>query len=144
MKRLLLFPILFLWSCSQSASNEEAEEQDPIEKPAVIKKRIVGRIASVSSTGTFVLIQKYGNGSLPKEAVFQSQGNEGRQASLRPSGERIRDFFAADLLSGTAKIGDAVVAYHTPKQEKSVPEVEPPTPSSDEPEAPKKLESPAE
>jgi len=117
--------MLLLWSCSHEDSEKKKAENNQ-EKNPLIHKRVVGRIASVSSTGSFVLIQKYGTGSLPKEAVFQSQGNEGRQASLRPSGERVRDFFAADLLSGSAKIGDAVLAYHTPKKPDPVIEDEAP------------------
>jgi len=131
MKYLLVLPILLLWSCSQGNPEKEKDDKAQDQKP-VIQKKVVGRIASVSSTGSFVLIQKYGTGSLPKEAVFQSQGNEGRQASLRPSGERVRDFFAADLLSGSAKIGDAVLAYHTPgKEEPVIEEDVPGTPAED-------------
>ena len=115
MKLLKILPILLIFSCSHSDPEKETDDQEQ-EKTPIIQKRIVGRIASVSSTGTFVLIQKYGTGTLPKNAIFQSQGDEGRQASLRPSGERVRDFFAADLINGTAKIGDAVLAYDTPSK----------------------------
>lgn len=72
---------------------------------------IVGRIASVSARSQFVLIQKIGTGTLPKGIIYQSRGPDDRTASLRPSGERVRDFFAADLLNGEAKKGDAVIAY---------------------------------
>ncbi|MDB4556726.1 hypothetical protein N9005_05675, partial [Akkermansiaceae bacterium] len=72
---------------------------------------IVGRIASVSKRGKFVLIQKLGTGTLPKGIIYQSRGPDGRTASLRPSGERVRDFFAADLLSGETEKGFAVIAY---------------------------------
>lgn len=117
MKHLLLLALLtILPACSGSAPKETPEEEE--EKQPVLQKRIVGRIASVSSSGSFVLIQKYGAGTLPKEAIFQSQGEEGRQASLRPSGERVRDFFAADLIRGDVKIGDAVVAFSDPKKKK--------------------------
>ena len=71
-------------------------------------RQVLGRVASVSEPGKFVLIQKYGPGKLPKNTLFQSHGISGSQASLRPTGERVRDFFAADIVSGEALIGDAV------------------------------------
>ncbi len=132
MKLLKILPILLIFSCSHSDPEKETDDQEQ-EKNPIIQKRIVGRIASVSSTGTFVLFQKYGTGTLPKNAIFQSQGDEGRQASLRPSGERVRDFFAADLINGTAKIGDAVLAYDTPskKTEPAADEDVPKSPGED-------------
>lgn len=111
MKILFALPLLLCaFSCSGSSPQETEEEKEP-----VIQKKIVGRIASVSSTGTFVLIQKYGPGSLPEEDIYQSQGEDGRQASLRPSGERVRDFYAADLIRGEVEIGDAVVSFSEPQ-----------------------------
>lgn len=109
MKFCPLLPVLacLLLSCG-STPPEEEENPDQKNKP---RTQVVGRIASVSKTGTFVLIQKFGPGLLPPDALYQSRGLDDRSASLRPSGERIRDFFAADLLSGQAQKGDAVIAY---------------------------------
>ncbi|MGB0328366.1 MAG: hypothetical protein ACPGJR_12605 [Akkermansiaceae bacterium] len=102
---------LFLVSCA-SDSKKEVDE-----KPRTLEQRIVGRIASVSQTGKFVLIQKYGPGTLPLNSLYQSRGADGQTAALRPSGEQVRDFFAADLLSGTVEKGDAVMAYPLPAKE---------------------------
>lgn len=71
-------------------------------------RQIVGRIASVSEKGNFVLIQKYGAGKLPKNSLFQTHGADGSSANLKPTGERVRDFFAADIISGKVSQGDAV------------------------------------
>ena len=93
----LFFISLLLVSCGSETASDAVKEVQGIEGPDQI---IVGRIASVSKRGKFVLIQKLGTGTLPKGIIYQSRGPDGRTASLRPSGERVRDFFAADLLSG--------------------------------------------
>ena len=104
----LFFISLLLISCSRETASDAVKEVQSIEGPDQI---IVGRIASVSKRGKFVLIQKLGTGTLPKDIIYQSRGPDGRTASLRPSGERVRDFFAADLLSGETEKGFAVIAY---------------------------------
>ena len=111
MKFLLLIS-LFLVSCGNKASPDELKKLKDI---ASSNQIIVGRIASVSRRGKFVLIQKLGTGTLPKGVIYQSRGPDGRTASLRLSGERIRDFFAADLLSGKTEKGNAVIAYQYPE-----------------------------
>lgn len=105
MKFFLLFSILLI-SCGNSPDKEK--DEDGLSGPDQI---IVGRIASVAKRGKFVLIQKLGTGTLPKGIIYQSRGPHGRTASLRPSGERVRDFFAADLVNGAVEKGDAVIAY---------------------------------
>ncbi|MDG2400001.1 MAG: hypothetical protein P8M04_05470 [Akkermansiaceae bacterium] len=107
MKTLLLISFLLV-SCGSKTASDELKELKNIEGP---DQMIVGRIASVSKRGKFVLIQKLGTGTLPKGVIYQSRGPDGRTASLRPSGERVRDFFAADLLSGETEKGNAVIAY---------------------------------
>ena len=104
----LFFISLLLVSCGSETPSDAVKEVQSIEGPDQI---IVGRIASVSKLGKFVLIQKLGTGTLPKGIIYQSRGPDGRTASLRPSGERVRDFFAADLLSGETEKGFAVIAY---------------------------------
>ncbi len=122
MKILFLFAILLV-SCA--SNKKDINDEDP-EEPKGPEKRIVGRIASVSKAGNFVLIQRLGNGTLPSNIIYQSKGPEGRSASLRPSGERVRDFYAADLLSGTVETGDAVVAYLNLEKKKKADETEEP------------------
>ena len=104
----LFFISLLLVSCGTKTAPDKQKERKNIDGPDQI---IVGRIASVSKRGKFVLIQKLGTGTLPKGIIYQSRGPDGRTASLRPSGERVRDFFAADLLSGETEKGNAVIAY---------------------------------
>ncbi|MFT6181875.1 MAG: hypothetical protein ACI9NQ_001313 [Paracoccaceae bacterium] len=109
MKHLSFLPLLLIASCgSLKKDDDKDDDKDKITGP---EKKIIGRIASVSRAGEFVLIQKFGPGALPKNTIYQSQGPEGRTASLRPSGERVRDFYAADLVSGNVEKDDAVVGY---------------------------------
>lgn len=107
MKILILISFLLI-SCGIKTPPDEVEELSKIKGPDQI---IIGRIASVSKRGKFVLIQKFGTGTLPRGIIYQSRGPDGSTASLRPSGERVRDFFAADLLNGETKKGNAVMAY---------------------------------
>ncbi|MDA8974991.1 hypothetical protein N9F50_00230 [Akkermansiaceae bacterium] len=106
---LTLLP-LTLASCGiiQKMGQKKSETQEVKKIPA---RQVVGRIASVSETGKFVLIQKYGPGKLPKKSLFQTHGVDGSSASLKPTGERVRDFFAADIISGKTTQGDAVSSF---------------------------------
>ena len=130
MKYLTLILALNLSSCSTSEDPEDKKEEE--KKDIAIKKQIIGRIASVSTTGGFVLIQKYSAGKMPVNTIIQTSGPDGRTASLKPSGERVRNFFAADIVNGEVQIGDAVVAYYD-QQKKS----EDVTPAEDEEEGEK-------
>ncbi len=106
--------LILLTSCTKNEPDVEEEKPAPKITP---QRQVVGRIASVAKNDRFVLIQKYGPGLLPPNFLYQSQGADGRTASLRPSGERVRDFYAADLISGSPQKGDAVIAIANPKKE---------------------------
>ena len=131
MKYLTL--ILALAMCSCSSSEEDPEDKnDPDKEDISIKKQIIGRIASVSSTGGFVLIQKYSAGKMPVNTIIQTSGPDGRTASLKPSGERVRNFFAADIVNGEVQIGDAVAAYFDQQKKKDKPPTEDESEKEDE------------
>ena len=123
MKYLTLILALAMCSCS-SLEEDPEDKNDPDKEDISIKKQIIGRIASVSSTGGFVLIQKYSAGKMPVNTIIQTSGPDGRTASLKPSGERVRNFFAADIVNGQVQIGDAVVAYFDQQKEKDKPPAE--------------------
>lgn len=120
MKYLILVLALGLCSCSTSEEDPE-DKNDPDKKDISIKKQIIGRIASVSSSGGFVLIQKYSAGKMPVNTIIQTSGPGGRTASLKPSGERVRNFFAADIVNGEVQIGDAVAAYFDQQKRRDTP-----------------------
>ena len=120
MKYLTLILALAMCSCS-SLEEDPEDKNDPDKEDISIKKQIIGRIASVSSTGGFVLIQKYSAGKMPVNTIIQTSGPDGRTASLKPSGERVRNFFAADIVNGEVQIGDAVAAYFDQQKKKNTP-----------------------
>jgi len=93
-------------SCATKTEPEQPEEE---EKDKIPPSQVVGRISSVSPHGKFVLIQKFGAGKLPTTGIYQTIGEEGNYGSIRPSGERVRDFYAADITAGEIKSGDAVI-----------------------------------
>ena len=114
---ILISSFLLLVSCSKEKGEETPAIKTEEEKKIIPKRNIIGRIASVSQSKEFVLIQKFGPGKLPENRIYQARGPEGRAASLRLSGERIRDFYAADIASGTVKKGDSVIYYNTSNEE---------------------------
>lgn len=114
---ILISSFLLLISCSKEKDEEPPAIKTGEEKKIIPKRNIIGRIASVSQSKEFVLIQKFGPGKLPENRIYQARGPEGRAASLRLSGERIRDFYAADIVNGTVEKGDSVIYYNTPNEE---------------------------
>ena len=131
MKYLTLILALAMCSCS-SLEEDPEDKNDPDKEDISIKKQIIGRIASVSSTGGFVLIQKYSAGKMPVNTIIQTSGPDGRTASLKPSGERVRNFFAADIVNGEVQIGDAVAAYFDQQEKKDPPHAEDESEKEDE------------
>ncbi len=111
--------LIALASCSGS-QNEDEEEEKKDEAPPIPKSQIIGRVTSVSPHSEFVLIQKYGAGRLPSRGIYLALGPDGRTASIRPSGERVRDFHAADILNGEVKTGDTVIVRQIPSTEKPI------------------------
>ncbi|MBC7980596.1 MAG: hypothetical protein H7Y36_08555 [Armatimonadetes bacterium] len=103
---IFLLGFLFLASCASDMAAVNAPEKTP-EKP-----RIVGRIASIPADRKFVLIQSYGDWKIETGAVLTTQGPEGRAANLRATGEKLGQYAAADIQSGTLELGDGV--YATP------------------------------
>lgn len=97
--------LILLPSCATKSEPGNAEPDSPKKQSA----HIVGRIASISSDRTFVLIQAYGSWNIPTGTILISQGSEGRTANLRVTGEKLGQYAAADLQSGNLIAGDAVI-----------------------------------
>ena len=70
-------------------------------------KRLAGRVYQVVEDAQFVLIRKYGKWVVLDGETVQSQG-EGRSANLLPTGEQLGEHVAADIRSGSVRVGDAV------------------------------------
>lgn len=104
MKTILLH---FFFSLATLCFLTQCAKEEPKPKPES-SVTAVGRISSVSPDKKIILIEKFTPGSLPDELIYSSQGSDGRTASIKPTGERIRNFHAADLINGTPAVGDAV------------------------------------
>lgn len=99
-------------------------------KPAAEGPELVGRIASIPADKRFVLIQSYGSWKIETGTILTARGLDERTANLLVTGEKLGQFAAADIQSGSVEIGDAVYSQHLPK-----PSVPPPT-IAPEPELP--------
>ena len=122
----LLFVPLLATGCGWSPFAKPAE--DPAEKKPDAPK-LVGRIASIPADKRFVLIQSYEAWTVETGAILTTRGPEDRTANLRVTGEKLGQFAAADLQSGTVEVGDAVYSRHVPKPPETTPE-EPSSPES--------------
>ena len=104
---ILIFFALALSACSYFT-------KEPPPAPAATEKKedrqpnLVGRIASVSPDRSFVLIQSYVQWKVPTGAILASTGAAGRAANLRVTGEKLNQFAAADIQSGSLEVGDGV------------------------------------
>lgn len=109
-------------SCGWLPKPKKSDEEKP--KSVVEGPKLVGRIASIPADRRFVLIQSYGKWTIENERILTTRGPEDRTANLKTTGEKLGEFAAADLQSGTVEVGDAVYSQHSAK----------PTPPPDNPE----------
>ncbi len=108
---LLLAASFFMNACAPTAEKTKPEEK----KPAVEGPKLVGRIATIPADKRFVLIQSYGKWEVESGQILTTRGPEDRTANLRTTGEKLGEFAAADLQSGTLEVGDAVYFQHVVK-----------------------------
>jgi hypothetical protein len=94
---------VFMPACAEKPEMTPTEKADPESKP-----HLVGRIASIPSNREFVLIQAYGTWKVETGSVLTTQGPEGRAANLLATGEKLGQYAAADIRTGTLEIGDGV------------------------------------
>lgn len=115
--------------CALLSACAEKPDEKPTEKaPEVSQPRLVGRVASIPADRRFALIQSYGKWSVETGSILTTQGPDGRAANLVATGEKLGQYAAADIRSGTLEIGDGVYTVVP------TPEVtEPPTTEKDQP-----------
>lgn len=124
----LLTPLALLSASCLLLGCAKNSEEKPTEKAKGPKPELVGRVASIPSTREFVLIQSYGSWNVQAGAILTTTGPEGRAANLKVTGEKLGQFAAADIQSGTLEIGDGVYSsVATPKSSSTEPEPEEPT-----------------
>ncbi len=110
---------MFLVACAKSPEETPVEKDDPDSKP-----RLVGRVASIPADRNFVLIQSYGTWNVATGSILTTQGPEGRTANLLATGEKLGQYAAADIRTGTLEIGDGVYTIAKLPEPKE-PETEP-------------------
>lgn len=109
---------MFLAACAEKPGESPTEKADADSKP-----RLVGRVASIPADRTFVLIQSYGKWNVETGSILTTQGPEGRAANLLATGEKLGQYAAADIRTGTLEIGDGVYTIaKAPATEETEPE----------------------
>jgi len=103
--------------CSCGVINKFIRFKHPTEQPAKDGPELIGRIASLPADKSFVLIQSYGKWNISTNTILTTRGADNRTANLLVTGEKLGQFAAADLKSGTLAVGDAVYTHHEPKPE---------------------------
>lgn len=83
-------------------------QKEPEKPRTTANVRLAGVVHSVNKQGNFVLIRRYGSWRVDEGQVVESRGSDGRTASLKPTGEKLGEHVAADILSGSVEAGDAV------------------------------------
>lgn len=138
MRTFLKFPLLsgiLMLPCVVSSCADRTEEKPTTPKKVETPKpRLVGRVASIPAGRKFVLIQSYGKWDVATGAILATIGPDGRAANLRITGEKLGQFAAADIQSGTLEIGDGVFTTITPPVDTQPPGDE--TIPEDKPDAP--------
>lgn len=94
---------MFLAACAEKPGETPKEKADAESKP-----QLVGRVASIPADRTFVLIQSYGTWNVETGSILTTQGPEGRSANLLATGEKLGQYAAADIRTGTLEVGDGV------------------------------------
>jgi hypothetical protein len=100
---------------SMGSSGGGAEEPAAEEAEQAASIQLVGEVASVHLDEGFVLIRRYGGGRLPQGFEFYTRSPTGDTASLRPTGEQMGRFYAADIAGGVPKAGDVVIGRRLPE-----------------------------
>ena len=98
--------ILSLFAITSCSSLKKEEDQEKEDKENTI---VVGRVYSIAKSEKIVLIEKYKPGSFSPNGIYHTLGSTNNTASVRPTGEKIRNLHAADLINGDPHIGDAVL-----------------------------------
>jgi hypothetical protein len=129
----LLAATLSLSACGplKPASPEKPKAEG--KKEVMVAPKLVGQITSYHADQHFVLIQSYGRWQVATGAILTTRGPDARSANLRVTGEKLGEFAAADLQSGTVEKGDAVYSQYIPQPVEAPPAAIPLPPLTESP-----------
>lgn len=120
MRPLLLLPIFLLPACGHLANanqkaRAEARERElkklnlaaTSEADSRLGEKAAGEVVRVDATGEFVLVRARNGVVLAADQELECRGRGGGRIKVTP--ERLKVFFAADVLSGAPEVGDSVI-----------------------------------
>jgi len=120
MRPLLLLPVLLLPACGHLANanqkaRAEAREKElrklniaaTSEADSRLGEKAAGEVVRVDATGEFVLIRARNGVVLSPDQELECRGPGGGRIRVTP--ERLKVFFAADVMNGAPAVGDAVI-----------------------------------
>lgn len=113
--RVTLNASLLIALAQLACSCTTIKQAEEVEKPKDTPPELVGIIASIPPDHKFVLIQSYGPWEVSIGSILTTRGDQGRSANLLFTGEKLGQFAAADIQSGTVERGDGVYTLHIPK-----------------------------
>ena len=96
---------LLTGGCANSSKEEEEVEKV---KPSRYLDSLCGKVNSYELSTGIVLIQVYGKVDPESPDVYLTRGEGGSVGTLRLTGQANRHFVAAERLSGSVAVGDAV------------------------------------
>ena len=119
---LLLLPlVILLTSCGnlknlatkarvkrQQKAMEKLVETSSEEATARLGANALGEISYVADAEQYVLVRPLAGVSIPDTANLESRENGKRNALMKATSARNKEFIAADILEGNPKTGDAV------------------------------------
>lgn len=131
MKILRIAPLILIFFLPGCAKKPEEDPNKAAE--AANKPRLVGRVASIPADRKFVLIQSYGIWHVGTGSILTTQGPQGRASNLLVTGEKLGQYAAADIQSGTLEIGDGVYTVGKIPERLETPSEANPEETQDEP-----------
>ena len=102
----LTIPLLISLSmiCNNSCTTGAQETAEPEPKNDIL----VARISSVYPKQNYMLVQKYRRINTEIDAIFYSRGIDGSVNSLKMTGQKLGQFYVADLSNGNYTVNDPV------------------------------------
>jgi hypothetical protein len=107
-RHMRLLTILLLISLSMICNNSctSGTPQTTPTKPE--GDALVGRVASIYLEQNYMLVQKYRSFETDLDAIFYSRGVDGSVNALKMTGQKLGQFYIADLSNGNYTVNDPV------------------------------------
>ena len=100
--------ILLLISFSMICNNACTTGAKEIAEPEPQNDALVARISSVYPEQNYMLVQKYRSINTEIDAIFYSRGTDGTVNSLKMTGQKLGQFYVADIGEGSFTVNDPV------------------------------------